>query len=155
QLGCYSVTYHPVTCSWPAEPEPRSPSNSPCPASHLWPSHSPSTEPVVLQTSLLKGDFAVSFMTDYAATWSHPYLMKFFNAERWPLTNDFLVSLTTIAYTMLKSPTIPPPNWNSVGLHTRVQLTHLHCSRDDTPRMSLHQHGLKENLQLAVVMRKI
>ncbi|KNZ55130.1 uncharacterized protein VP01_2759g4 [Puccinia sorghi] len=93
----------------------------------------PSTEPMVLRPSLLlarscsipklptnsrKVAFSVSFMTDYAATWSQPYLMKVFNTEEVAL-KKFLDDFNC--------PMIPPPNWNSVGLHAGVQLTRLHC----------------------------
>ncbi|KNZ62649.1 uncharacterized protein VP01_12421g2, partial [Puccinia sorghi] len=99
------------------------------------PSPSLSTEPVVLAKSFVgqislhtvtyseqfptnssKVAFAVLFMTDYAATWSQPYLMKVFNAEEVAL-DKFLDNFNC--------PKVPPPNWNSVSLHAGVQLTHL------------------------------
>ncbi|KNZ44622.1 uncharacterized protein VP01_898g5 [Puccinia sorghi] len=46
----------------------------------------------------------------------------------------------------------PPPDWTRVGLlnqHTRT------VDWSDTPLMNLYQHGLKENIQLAVLMSKI
>ncbi|KNZ61179.1 uncharacterized protein VP01_14414g1, partial [Puccinia sorghi] len=39
------------------------------------------TYPEQFPTDSSKVAFAVSFMTDYAATWSQPYLMKVFNAD--------------------------------------------------------------------------
>ncbi|KNZ60547.1 uncharacterized protein VP01_1538g1 [Puccinia sorghi] len=39
------------------------------------------TYPDRFPTNSRKVAFSISFMTDYAATWSQPYLMKVFNAE--------------------------------------------------------------------------
>ncbi|KNZ64555.1 uncharacterized protein VP01_10166g1, partial [Puccinia sorghi] len=55
--------------------------------------------------------FAVSFMTEYVATWSQPYLMRVFNTEGWSLTNSWMtsgvVSFTKITNTMLNLPCNP------------------------------------------------
>ncbi|KNZ59509.1 uncharacterized protein VP01_1715g2 [Puccinia sorghi] len=91
---------------WPTEPKPHFPSNSP--SSHLYPKlHGPSQAPVFQRnpwccgqvfcwpdltpchhlnpdqfpTDSSKVAFAISFMTEYAAAWSQPYLMSVFNAE--------------------------------------------------------------------------
>ncbi|KNZ43975.1 uncharacterized protein VP01_965g5 [Puccinia sorghi] len=69
------------------------------------------TYPEQFPTDSRKVAFAVLFMTNYAATWSQPYLMKVFNTEEVAF-NKFLDDFNC--------PTIPPPKWNSVGL---VQLT--------------------------------
>ncbi|KNZ57131.1 uncharacterized protein VP01_2233g3 [Puccinia sorghi] len=88
------------------------------------------TYPEQFLTNSSKVAFSVLFMTDYAATWSQPYLMKVFNAEDVAF-NKFLYNFNF--------PLIPPPKWNaSVGLHAGVQLTRSHqqeicCSRTPTP----------------------
>ncbi|KNZ61428.1 uncharacterized protein VP01_14007g1, partial [Puccinia sorghi] len=103
------------------------------------------TYPEQFPTKSSKVDFAVLCMTDYAAAWSQPYLMNLFNAEE-VVFNKFLEDFYC--------PMIPLPNWNSVGLHAGVQLTRSHSRMGRHPTNE-SQHGLKEKIQLAVVMSNI
>ncbi|KNZ46541.1 uncharacterized protein VP01_7182g1, partial [Puccinia sorghi] len=80
-------------------------------------------------TDSSKVDFAVSFMTDYTATWSQPYLMRVFNAKGVvfdKFLNDFRCSF----------------------------FDHNHQHSGEVALQSLG-HELKENVQLAVVMSNI
>ncbi|KNZ61512.1 uncharacterized protein VP01_13907g1 [Puccinia sorghi] len=106
------------------------------------------TSPEKFPTDSRKVAFAVSFMTDYAATWSQPYLMKVFNTEEVAF-NKFLdnfkssffdqnfqhcaeVTLVSLCQTGTVSAYIQ--EFNS---HART------VGWADTPLMSLYQHGMK------------
>ncbi|KNZ64720.1 uncharacterized protein VP01_10000g1, partial [Puccinia sorghi] len=101
------------------------------------------TYPDQFPTDSRKVAFAVSFMKDYAATWSQPYLMKSssFDHNRQHRAEVALQSLRqtgkVLAYMQ---------EFNSQA-HT--------IGWAKSPLMSLYQHGLKENIQLAVVMSNI
>ncbi|KNZ59241.1 uncharacterized protein VP01_1777g3, partial [Puccinia sorghi] len=88
------------------------------------------TYPGQFPTESRKVAFAVSFMTDYAETWSQPYLMKVINAEEVAF-DEFLDDFRP-AYTQEFNSHACTVGWA------------------DTPLMSL-----KENIQLAVVMSNI
>ncbi|KNZ48345.1 uncharacterized protein VP01_573g5 [Puccinia sorghi] len=117
------------------------------------------TCPEQFPTDSRKVDFAALFITEYTENWSQPFQMKVFNAEEVAfnkLLDKFKASFfekncqhfaefdlralcqtgTVLAYTQ---------EFNS---HTRT------VGWAD-PLMSLYQHGLKENIQLAVVMSNI
>ncbi|KNZ45426.1 uncharacterized protein VP01_8127g1, partial [Puccinia sorghi] len=81
--------------------------------------------------------FAISFMTDYAATWSQPYLTKIFNGEA-VVFSEFIDDFKSSFFD------------HNRRHHTEVALKNL-CQTGTV----LYQHGLKENIQLAVVMSNI
>jgi len=99
-------------------------------------------------------------MTDYAATWSQLYLTKVFNGE----AVDFQEFLNDFKYSFFDHNC---QNHTKVALHnlcqtgtvsTYTQDFNLHARTigwTDAPLMSLYQNGLKENVQLAVVMSNI
>ncbi|KNZ59561.1 uncharacterized protein VP01_1702g3 [Puccinia sorghi] len=97
---------------------------------------------------------------DYTANWTQPYLDKVFNGEV-VVFNDFLndfkssffdnnrrhcskVALQNLGHT------------GTVWAYTQDFNQHA-CTVGwaNTPLMSLYQHGLKENIQLAMVMRNV
>ncbi|KNZ49284.1 uncharacterized protein VP01_510g21 [Puccinia sorghi] len=99
-------------------------------------------------------------MTDYTETWSQPYLMKVFKVEEVAF-DKFLdkfkssffdhncqhcaeVSLQSLHQT------------GTVSAYTQEFNSHT-CTVGwaNTPLMILYQHGMKENIQLAMVMSKI
>ncbi|KNZ49291.1 uncharacterized protein VP01_5104g1 [Puccinia sorghi] len=105
------------------------------------------TYPDQFPTNSRKVAFSVSFMTDYAATWSQLYLMRVFNAEE-VVFEKFLDDFG--------GPTIPLPNQKSVALYAGVQLTCSHFWMGQHPTdESLPAWTEKENVQLAVVMSNI
>ncbi|KNZ46573.1 uncharacterized protein VP01_7159g2, partial [Puccinia sorghi] len=84
------------------------------------------TYPEQFPTNSIKMAFAVSFMTDYAETWSQPYLMKssFFDHN--------CQHCAEVALQFLRQTGTRPAYMQD-----------------------LYQHGLKENIQLAVVISNI
>ncbi|KNZ50192.1 uncharacterized protein VP01_4552g2, partial [Puccinia sorghi] len=91
-----------------------------------------------------KVPFAAFFMTEYTETWSQPYLMKVFNAEEVAF-NKFLYDFKSSFF---------DHNCQHHAEPTCRSSTHT-LSRMDTPLIILYQHGLKENVQLAMVMSYI
>ncbi|KNZ64537.1 uncharacterized protein VP01_10183g1, partial [Puccinia sorghi] len=104
--------------------------------------------------------FAISFMTDYTATWSQPYLTKILNGEAVVFSKfieDFKSSFfdhnrchhaEVALQNLLQSGTVSTDT-QDLNSHART------VGWADAPLMSLYQHGLKENIQLAVVMSNI
>ncbi|KNZ46774.1 uncharacterized protein VP01_6975g1, partial [Puccinia sorghi] len=90
------------------------------------------TYPPCFPTDASKVAFAVLFMKDYAATYS---LMT---------TTGTLPRLPCRTSARLELCYMQDFNWHT---HT--------VGRANTPLMSLYQHGLKEKIQLAVVMRNL
>ncbi|KNZ48404.1 uncharacterized protein VP01_5699g1 [Puccinia sorghi] len=135
------------------------------------------TYPDQFVTNSGKVAFAVSFMTDYTSTWSQLYLMKIFNTEEVAFNkflDDFKSSFfdqnhqhraetrtlthqnpRTVLLSKNRPYTIYPPNWNSVNLQQEFNSNTCTVGWANTPLMSLYQHGLKEKVQLAVVMSNI
>ncbi|KNZ49555.1 uncharacterized protein VP01_4941g1 [Puccinia sorghi] len=104
------------------------------------------TYPECFPTESSKVALDFSFMPDYAATWSQPYLMKVFNTEE--------VAFKTFLDDF-NHPTIPPQT-ETVLAYTQEFNSHSRTiGWAKAPLMILYQHGLKENVQLAVVMSNI
>ncbi|KNZ45140.1 uncharacterized protein VP01_8445g1, partial [Puccinia sorghi] len=95
------------------------------------------TYPKRFPTNASKVAFTVSFMKDYAATWSQP----FFDQNRWHHAEVALLNLrqtgTVLGYKQDFNQQALPVVWANNLL------------------MSLYQHGLKEKIQLAVVMSNV
>ena len=118
------------------------------------------TYPERFPTDSSKVAFAISFMTDYAATWSQPYLTKVFNGEAvdfQEFLNDFKSSF--FDHNRQHRAEVALRNLRQTGtVSTYTQDFNLHARTvgwTDSPLMSLYQNGLKENVQLAVVMSNI
>ncbi|KNZ44700.1 uncharacterized protein VP01_8917g1 [Puccinia sorghi] len=99
-------------------------------------------------------------MMDYAATWSQPYLMRIFKAKG-VVFDEFLDDFSSIflhqnhqhyAEVSLQS----LRQTRTVSAYTQEFKSNARTvGWANTPLMSLYQHGLKENVQLALVMRNI
>ncbi|KNZ50108.1 uncharacterized protein VP01_459g8 [Puccinia sorghi] len=111
-------------------------------------------------TNSSKVAFAVSFMREYAATWSQPYLMKVFNTEEVAFEkflDDFKSSFfehncqhrAEVALQSLRQTGTVTAYTQEFNSHSRT------VGWANTPLMSLYQHGLKENIQLTVVRSNI
>lgn len=118
------------------------------------------TYPERFPTDSSKVAFAVSFMTDYAATWSQPYLNKVCSGEAVVFSefiDDFQSSFfdhnrrhhAEVALRNLRQTGTVASYTQDFNLHART------VGWPDGPLMSLYQNGLKENIQLAVVMSNI
>ncbi|KNZ46804.1 uncharacterized protein VP01_6940g1 [Puccinia sorghi] len=83
------------------------------------------------------GLHAITYPKDYTATWSQPYLDKIFNKV--PVVFDDFLNDFRSSFLITTTSTVPSMPAPLVG---------------PTPTYE-HQHGLKENIQLAVVMRNI
>ncbi|KNZ62688.1 uncharacterized protein VP01_1236g4 [Puccinia sorghi] len=118
------------------------------------------TYPDQFHTDSRKVAFSVSFMTDYAATWSQPYLMRVFNAEGVVLEkflDDFRFSFFDHNHQHCAEFTLQSlRQTGTVSAYTQKFNSHA-CTVGwaNTPLMSLYQHGLKENVQLTMVMSNI
>ncbi|KNZ48951.1 uncharacterized protein VP01_5302g1, partial [Puccinia sorghi] len=132
----------------------------PSPIPPLCSPNPPLMGPVALLLILFKVVFATLFKKDYAATWSQPYLTKAFNRE--PVVflefiNDFKSSFfdhdhhhrTDVALRNLCQTSTVLAYTQDLNSHART------VGWADTPLMRLHWNGLKENIQLAVVMSNI
>ncbi|KNZ44947.1 uncharacterized protein VP01_8650g1 [Puccinia sorghi] len=118
------------------------------------------TYPQRFPTDSIKVAFAVLFMKDYAANWSQPYLDKVFNGEL-VVFNDFLNDFKSsffdhnhrhraeVALQNLCQTVTVLAYMQDFNQHTRI------FGWANTPLMSLYQHGLKEKIQLAVVMSNL
>ncbi|KNZ63076.1 uncharacterized protein VP01_11917g1, partial [Puccinia sorghi] len=98
--------------------------------------------PEQFPTNSSKVAFAVSFMTDYTATWSQPYLMKVFNVEEVAF-NEFLDKFKSSFFDNRQN---CAEDFNSHACTVGWA---------ETPLMSLYQHRVKGNIQLAMVMSNI
>ncbi|KNZ52604.1 uncharacterized protein VP01_3502g2 [Puccinia sorghi] len=96
-------------------------------------------------------------MKDYTAIWFQPYQTKVFNGEEVVFSkfiNDFKSSFFDHANTVLKLPCDLSVKLELFQPTPRISIqTLVHFA--DAPLMSLYQHGLKENVQLTVVMRNL
>ncbi|KNZ63342.1 uncharacterized protein VP01_11577g1, partial [Puccinia sorghi] len=118
------------------------------------------TYPKCFPTNTRKVVFAVLFMKDYAATWSQPYLDKVFNGETVVLNeflNDFKSSFFDHNHRHCAEVALQNLHHSgTVSAYTQDFNQHTHTMGwANTPLMSLYQHSLKENIQLAVVMSNI
>ncbi|KNZ50459.1 uncharacterized protein VP01_4415g1 [Puccinia sorghi] len=118
------------------------------------------TYPDQFPTESSKVSFVVSCMTDYAATWSQPYLMRVFNAEE-VVFDEFRDDFRSIFFDQnhQKCAEVALQSLHKTGTvsaYTQDFNSHA-CTVGwaDTPLMSLWQNGLDENIQLAVVMSNI
>ncbi|KNZ52729.1 uncharacterized protein VP01_3469g1 [Puccinia sorghi] len=104
--------------------------------------------------------FAILFMKDDAATWSQPFLTNVFNREPVVFSefiNDFKSSFfdhnshhrTKVALRNLRQTSTVLTYTQGFNSHART------VGWADALLMSLCQHGIKENIQLAVVMSNI
>lgn len=118
------------------------------------------TYPERFPTDASKVAFTVSFMTDYASTWAQPYLTKIFESQEVVFSefiNDFKASFydhnrrhrAEVALRNLRQNGTVSAYTQDFNMHART------IGWDDAPLMSLYQNGLKENIQLAVVMSNI
>ncbi|KNZ48143.1 uncharacterized protein VP01_5881g1 [Puccinia sorghi] len=118
------------------------------------------TYPKRFPNNVRKVVFAVLFMRDYTENWSQPYLDKVFNEE--PVVfdnflNNFRSSFfdcnrqhrAKLALRNLRQTGTMSAYMQDFNQHTRT------VGWANTPLMSPHQHSLKENIQLAVVMSNI
>ncbi|KNZ63889.1 uncharacterized protein VP01_10888g1, partial [Puccinia sorghi] len=113
------------------------------------------TYPDQFPTDSSKVAFAVSFMKDYAASWSQLYLMRVFNAKG-VVFDKFLDDFRCHFFDHNCQP------YAEVSLQSLLQTgTVLAYTQEfnshactvgwaNTPLMSLYQHGLKKNVQLAM-----
>ena len=118
------------------------------------------TYPKRFRDDASKVAFAVSFMTDYASTWAQPYLTKIFNGQAVTFAefiDDFKASFfdhnrkhrSEVALRNLRQTGTVSAYTQEFNMHART------VGWVDTPLMSLYQQGLKEAIQLAVVMSNI
>ena len=118
------------------------------------------TYPERFPTDASKVAFATSFMRDYAATWCQPYLNRIFNGEPLDWT-DFLKDLEASFFDHNRQHQAEVALRNirqtgTVSNYTQDFNQHARTTGwPDAPLMSLYQNGLKENVQLAVVMSNI
>ncbi|KNZ59092.1 uncharacterized protein VP01_1800g6 [Puccinia sorghi] len=104
--------------------------------------------------------FAALFMQDYAATWCQTYLNRIFSGELLDWT-DFLKDLEAsfFDHNRRQHTEVALRNIHQTGTvsnYTQEFKQHARTSRwANAPLMILYQNGLKENVQLAVVMRNI
>ncbi|KNZ47872.1 uncharacterized protein VP01_6078g1, partial [Puccinia sorghi] len=118
------------------------------------------TYPKWFPTNTSKVAFTVSFMRDYAATWSQLYLDKVFHKV--PVVfYDFLNNFRSSFFDQNRQQHAEVALRNLCQTGTMLAYTqdfNQHtCTMGwaDAPLMSLYQHGLKENIQLAMFMRNI
>ncbi|KNZ63667.1 uncharacterized protein VP01_11162g1, partial [Puccinia sorghi] len=96
----------------------------------------------------------------YAATWSQPYLIKVFNAEEVAFDeflDEFRCSLFDHNHKQRAEVSLQSLRQTGRVLAYTQKFNSHACTVGwaDTPLMSLYRHGLKKNIQLAVVMSKI
>ena len=118
------------------------------------------TFPERFPTDSTKVAFALSFLTDYAATWAQPYLEALIGGHALVFQNflnDFSASFydhnrrqkAEIALRGLRQTGTVSAYTQTFNMHART------VGWADGPLMSLYQQGLKEKVQLAVVMSNI
>ena len=118
------------------------------------------TFPERFPTDSTKVAFAVSFLTDYAATWAQPYLERLIGGHAiafQDFLDDFSASFydhngkqkAEIALRGLRQTGTVSAYTQTFNMHARA------IGWADGPLMSLYQQGLKEKVQLAVVMSNI
>ncbi|KNZ47088.1 uncharacterized protein VP01_669g5 [Puccinia sorghi] len=118
------------------------------------------TYPNQFPTDSSKVAFAISFMTEYAETWSQPYLMKVLNAEEVAFNkflDDFKSSFFDHNCQHRAEVALQSLRQNGTVSAYMQEFNSHACTVGwtDTPLMSLYQHGLKENVQLAVQDRQL
>ncbi|PLW10991.1 hypothetical protein PCANC_24205 [Puccinia coronata f. sp. avenae] len=124
------------------------------------PNQKPSTEPVACLLKTFKVAFAISFLTNSAATWAQPYTTKLFSRK--PVVfleflNNFKASFFGLkpkdqakdSLRSIRQTILVAAYTQAFNMHAR----HLGWSKPTL--MSMFQQGLKEKVQLAVVMSNV